>query len=428
MKTIIVHKRHCLKGEFYPPGDKSISHRAIILGSIAQGTTQVTNFCPGDDTLRTIQAFQSLGVEIEGGGTEYTVFGKGLRGLKEPEDVIDAGNSGTTTRLMTGLLSGQHFFSVITGDASLRKRPMKRVTEPLRAMGAQIDGRGDGNYAPLTIRGGKLSPIEYQSPVASAQVKSALLLGGLYTDGITQVTEPALSRDHTERMLKAMGAAIEREGTTVRINGVSSLEAFSLQIPGDISSAAFLVVGATLLPHSHIVVHNVGINPLRTGVLEILKQMGADITITESREQGGEPVADLVVKSSFLKAVEISGDIIPRIIDEIPIVAIAAAGAEGTTVIRDARELRVKETDRITAIVTGLRKFGATVEEFADGMAITGKEDLKGSRVFSYGDHRIAMAFIIAGLIASGETTVEDTESIGTSFPNFTGILDSLVE
>jgi len=305
---------------------------------------------------------------------------------------------------------------------------MKRVTEPLRAMGASIDGRGEGEFAPLAIRGGLLTPIKYQTPVASAQVKSALLLGGLYADGVTQITEPALSRDHTERMLKAMGANIEREGTTVRVKGFPQLEAFSLSIPGDISSAAFFIVGATLLPGSRIIIRNVGVNPLRTGVLKILQQMGADIEIIETKEEGGEPIADLIVNSSSLKSVEIGGDLIPQAIDEIPILAIAAAHAEGTTVIRDAKELRVKETDRIKAIVIGLKKFGVKVEEFNNGMAITGKSKLKGTTVSSYGDHRIAMAFIIAGLTASGETKVEDTKTIATSFPNFMELLESVIE
>jgi 3-phosphoshikimate 1-carboxyvinyltransferase len=427
VKNITVHKKHCLKGEFYPPGDKSISHRAIILGSIAHGKTHVTNFCLGEDTLRTIQAFRSLGIKIEGSETEYTVWGKGLNGLQEPQDVIDAGNSGTTTRLITGLLSGQSFFSVINGDASLRKRPMKRITDPLRAMGAKIDGRGEGDYVPLAIRGGKLTPLEYKTPVASAQVKSALLLGGLYADGVTQVTEPAFSRDHTERMLGAIGASIEKIGTTVRIHGFPNLEAFTLFIPGDISSAAFFIVGATLLTDSRVIIRNVGVNPLRTGILEILKQMGANIEITKIREEGGEPIADLIVKPYPLKAVEIKGDMIPQTIDEIPILAVAAAHAEGTTVIRDAKELRVKETDRINAMATGLKKFGVKVEEFSDGMAITGQPELKGTTVFSYGDHRVAMAFTIAGLTASGETKVEDTASIATSFPNFMESLESLL-
>ncbi|MCD6353274.1 MAG: 3-phosphoshikimate 1-carboxyvinyltransferase [Proteobacteria bacterium] len=428
MKSITVHKKKCLKGEFYPPGDKSISHRTIMLGSIADGKTHLTNFCSGEDTLRTVQAFQSLGIKIERNGTEHTVWGKGLNGLQEPQNIIDAGNSGTTVRLITGLLSGQNFFSAITGDASLRSRPMKRITDPMRAMGAKIDGRGDGNFVPLSIRGGALSPIQYQLPVASAQVKSAILLGGLYADGITEITEPVPSRDHTERMLSSMGATIEREKTTVRIKGSPHLKPFSFRIPGDISSAAFLIVGAILLPGSHIVIRKVGVNLLRTGILEILKQMGANIEVINPEEECGELTADVVVKSSSLKGVNITGDIIPRTIDEIPVVAVAAAHAEGTTIIRNAKELRVKETDRIAAVVKGLKKFGVKVEELSDGMAITGQKELKGASVFSYGDHRIAMAFIIAGLTASEETTVVDTEPIETSFPQFMESLDSLLE
>ena len=428
MESIHVQKKRCLKGEVYPPGDKSISHRAIILGSIAQGNTHLTNFCSGEDTLRTINAFQSLGIKIKGVGTDYTVWGKGLHGLQESQDIINVGNSGTTIRLITGLLSGQSFFSVITGDASLRKRPMKRITIPLRSMGATIDGRDGGDYAPLAIRGGNLTPLDYKTPVASAQVKSALLLGGLYADGVTKITEPAPSRDHTERMLKAMGAAIEREGTTVRVQGFPHLKGFSLCIPGDISSAAFFIVGAAILSGSRIVIRNVGVNPLRTGILKVLGQMGADIEIIETKEAGGENMADLMVKSSPLKAVEIKGELIPQTIDEIPILAVAAAHAEGTTLIRDAKELRVKETDRIKAMASGLEKFGVKVEEFNDGMAITGKQKLKGATVSSCGDHRVAMGLIIAGLTASGETKVTDTACITTSFPNFLETLESLIE
>ena len=426
MQSIIVNKIKWLRGTIYPPGDKSISHRAIIFGSLARGKSKVTNFCPGDDTLNTLKAFQSLGITIEGSRTEYTIWGKGLKGLQEPSDIIDAGNSGTTTRLLTGLLGGQNFFSVITGDASLRKRPMKRVTEPLRAMGAKIDGREGGDCVPLAIRGGNLRSITYHTPVASAQIKSAILLGGLYADGVTEVIEPFLSRDHTERMLKALGAPVETKKTMVRIKGFTELEAFSLFVPGDISSAAFFVVGGAIIPDSEVIIRGVGINPLRTGILDVLKNMGADISIGEIKEEGGEERADIIVKSSLLKGVEVSGDLIPRTIDELPILAVAASQAEGTTIIRDAKELRIKETDRIKTMAEGLRRFGVQVEEFEDGMAITGPQKLKGTRVSSYGDHRVAMAFIIAGLTASGETIVEDTAPIATSFPNFMELLDSL--
>lgn len=426
MQSIIVNKIKRLRGIIYPPGDKSISHRAIIFGSLARGKSKVTNFCPGDDTFNTLKAFQSLGITIEGSRNEYTIWGKGLKGLQEPSDIIDAGNSGTTTRLLTGLLGGQDFFSVITGDASLRKRPMKRVTEPLRAMGAKIDGREGGDCVPLAIRGGNLRSITYNTPVASAQIKSAILLGGLYADGVTEVIEPFLSRDHTERMLKALGAPVETKKNMVRIKGFSELEAFSLFVPGDISSAAFFVVGGAIIPDSEVIIHGVGINPLRTGILDVLKNMGADISIGEIKEEGGEERADIIVKSSLLKGVEVSGDLIPRTIDELPILAVAASQAEGTTIIRDAKELRIKETDRIKTMAEGLRRFGVQVEEFEDGMAITGPQKLKGTRVSSYGDHRVAMAFIIAGLTASGETIVEDTAPIATSFPNFMELLDSL--
>ena len=428
MKSITVQKKNCLKGEFYPPGDKSISHRAIMLASLAEGKTKLTNFCSGEDTLGTVQAFQALGIEIDKNETNCTVFGKGLHGLREPDNILDVGNSGTTVRLMTGLLSGQNFFSTITGYDSLRTRPMKRITDPLRDMGANIDGRGNANFVPLSIRGGALSPIRYELPVASAQVKSALLLAGLYAEGITEITEPLPSRDHTERMLSAMGAKIQKDKTTVRVTGFPKLNPFSLQIPGDISSAAFFIVGATLIPNSNIVIRQAGINPLRTGILEILKQMGANIEIINIKEECGELTADIVVQSASLKGVNIAGEIIPRTIDEIPILAVAAAHADGTTTIRNAKELRVKETDRIAAVVKGLKKFGVKVEELSDGMAITGPNDLQGASVVSYGDHRIAMAFIIAGLTASAQTTVEDTEPIETSFPQFMLSLDSLLE
>jgi len=296
----------------------------------------------------------------------------------------------------------------------------------LRAMGAKIDGREGGDYVPLAIRGGNLRSITYHTPVASAQIKSAILLGGLYADGVTEVIEPVLSRDHTERMLKALGAHVETKNTMVRVEGFSELEAFSLFVPGDISSAAFFVVGGAIIPDSEVTIRDVGINPLRTGILDVLKNMGADIKIGEIKEEGGEKRADIIVKSSLLKAVEISGELIPRTIDELPILTVAASQAEGTTIIRDAKELRVKETDRIKAMAEGLRRFGVQVEEFEDGMAITGPHKLKGARVSSYGDHRVAMAFIIAGLTASGETVVEDTAPIATSFPNFMELLDSL--
>ncbi|MBN2468665.1 MAG: 3-phosphoshikimate 1-carboxyvinyltransferase [Deltaproteobacteria bacterium] len=426
MNTVTVRKKSYLKGEFTPPGDKSVSHRAVMLGSLAQGNTTVTNFCPGDDTLRTVNAFRSLGVIIEGTGTQYTIAGKGLHGLHESSDVIDAGNSGTTARLITGLLSGQDFFTTISGDGSLRSRPMRRVTKPLGEMGAKIDGRAKGDYLPLCIRGTLLSPLKYTLPVPSAQVKSAILLAGLYAEGVTEITEPLPSRDHTERMLAAMGGSVERHGAAIRVQGFPELKPLSFRIPGDVSSAAFLIVAATILPGSEVTIRKVGTNPLRSGILEVLQRMGAQIQIIPSADEGGEPTADIVVTSSSLKGVVINGEVIPRIIDEIPILAVAAAHAEGTTIIRDAKELRVKETDRITAIVEGLKKFGVTAEEFDDGMAITGQENLSGATVPSYGDHRIAMAFIIAGLTASGETTVQDTEVIGISFPQFMETVGSL--
>lgn len=426
VKKSVIERIHHINGALRLPGDKSISHRAVILGALAQGKTRIVNFCTGDDTARTIQALQALGISIEGSGTEFVVWGKGLTGLLEPQDVLYTGNSGTTTRLLTGLLSGQPFFSVLTGDASLRSRPMKRVSSPLRMMGARIDGRGDGNYAPLTIRGGNLSPIEYELPVASAQVKSALLLAGLYADGTSRIIESAATRDHTERMLQAMGASIERKNGTVAINGFPELAPLELYVPGDISSAAFFIVAASIVPGSEIVIYDVGMNPSRTGVLDILRQMGANIGIRQAQEAGGEPRADLVVRSAELHAVTIEGDMIPRAIDELPVLAVAAAYAEGTTIIRNAQELRVKETDRISAMAAGLKAMGADVEEFPDGLSIIGREELEGATVSSCGDHRIAMAFTIAGLGAAGKTTIEDAEAVGISYPEFFNSLRSL--
>lgn len=427
MKKISVSKISSLKGALQLPGDKSISHRAIIFGALGQGQTSVTNFCSGEDTYRTVEAFRSLGIRIDGDDRKYTVHGKGLTGLKEPGNVIDAGNSGTTTRLITGLLSGQHFHTVITGDDSLRSRPMKRVTAPLRTMGARIDGRENGNYVPLAIRGTDLAPLTYDIPVASAQVKSALILAGLYANGTTEITEPIATRDHTERMLAAMGADIDREGKTIRVQGFPKLDPLTVQVPGDISSAAFFMVAATIVPGSEVLLRDVGYNPSRTGVIDILKEMGADIEITNPSLEGGEPKVDVLVRYGKLSAATIAGDMIPRAIDELPILAVAAAYAEGTTTIRDAKELRVKETDRIHAMVCGLRDFGATVEEFEDGMAVTGKEQLQGTTVSSFGDHRIAMALIVAGLAAIGETTVEGSDAIAISYPEFMDSLKSLI-
>ncbi|MFH2012956.1 MAG: 3-phosphoshikimate 1-carboxyvinyltransferase [Pseudomonadota bacterium] len=429
MEKIVVEKRGGLKGELTVPGDKSISHRAVIIGSLARGKTRITGLLRGDDNLRTLNAFRMMGIEIDESKEEQLIInGRGLYGLTEPEDVIDAGNSGTTMRLLTGLLSGQKFFSVITGDRYLRKRPMKRVVEPLSSMGAKIWGRGNGNFAPLVIKGTKLNPIDYTSPITSAQIKSAILLAGLYADGVTKVTELSMSRDHTERMLNFFGADLKKEGNSVSISDGSNMEGKEIEIPGDISSAAFFIVAALVIPNSELLLKRVGVNPSRTGILEVLGKMGGKIQLLNKDEICGEPVADILVKTSQLIGVKIEGDLIPKTIDELPILSVAASAAKGDTVIKDAKELRVKETDRIKAVASELKKFGVEVEEFDDGMRISGKDSLTGCECQSFGDHRIAMSLIIAGLMASGKTVVEDTTCIGTSFPDFKDKLFSLIQ
>ena len=429
MEKTVIERKGGLKGEVTVPGDKSISHRAVIIGSLAKGKTRIIEPSRGDDNLRTLNAFRMMGIEVDEPKVDQLIInGRGLYGLTEPEDVIDAGNSGTTVRLLTGLLTGQRFFSVITGDRYLRKRPMKRVVEPLSSMGAKIWGRENGNFAPLAINGTRLNPIDYVSPIASAQVKSAILLAGLYADGVTKITEPSLSRDHTERMLRFFGANLKRKDNSVSIAGGSNLEGRELEIPGDISSAAFFIVAALVIPNSEVFLKRVGVNPSRTGILEVLKKMGANIQLLNEYETWGEPVADILVKTSRLKGTKIDGDLIPKTIDELPILSLAASVAEGDTVIKDAKELRVKETDRIKAVASELKKFGAEVEEFDDGMRISGKDKLMGCNCQSFGDHRIAMSLIIAGLMASGKTVVEDTSCIGTSFPEFRDKLFSLIQ
>jgi len=429
LEKTVIERKGGLKGEVTVPGDKSISHRAVIIGSLAKGKTRIIEPSRGDDNLRTLNAFRMMGIEVDEPKVDQLIInGRGLYGLTEPEDVIDAGNSGTTVRLLTGLLTGQRFFSVITGDRYLRKRPMKRVVEPLSSMGAKIWGRENGNFAPLAINGTRLNPIDYVSPIASAQVKSAILLAGLYADGVTKITEPSLSRDHTERMLRFFGANLKRKDNSVSIAGGSNLEGRELEIPGDISSAAFFIVAALIIPNSEVFLKRVGVNPSRTGILEVLKKMGANIQLLNEYETWGEPVADILVKTSRLKGTKIDGDLIPKTIDELPILSLAASVAEGDTVIKDAKELRVKETDRIKAVASELKKFGAEVEEFDDGMRISGKDKLMGCNCQSFGDHRIAMSLIIAGLMASGKTVVEDTSCIGTSFPEFRDKLFSLIQ
>lgn len=415
-----------LNGEITIPGDKSISHRAVMFGAIANGTTTIEGFLSGEDCLSTIVCFQKLGVKIEQDEDKVTVYGKGWEGLKEPKEILDVGNSGTTTRLMLGILATRPFHSVIIGDESIAKRPMARVTNPLREMGSSIDGRDHGNYTPLSIRGGKTKGIDFQLKVASAQVKSAILLAGLQSEGTTSVTEPYLSRDHTERMLKAFGVKVVRNGLTTTVAGGQQLVAQHIVVPGDISSAAFFLVAGAIVPNSRIVLKNVGMNPTRTGIIDVLQQMGADLTIFNERMQNDEPVADLIISTSTLKGITIGGAMIPRLIDEIPVIAVLATQAKGTTIIKNAEELKVKETNRIDTVVSELKKLGANIEPTDDGMIIHGKTSLKGGIVDSFGDHRIGMAMAIAGLICESEVTIQNSQAIAVSYPNFFEHLEML--
>jgi len=426
VESITIQPAASVRGEIIVPGDKSISHRSIMLGAIANGITTVRGFLRGEDNLSTMHAFRAMGVEIDDDGETVKITGRGLYGLKEPGDVLDCGNSGTTIRLITGLLSGQSFFSVVTGDQYLRKRPMKRVVEPLTLMGARISGRKGGTLAPLAIDGGPLQGIAYKSPVSSAQIKSSIMLAGLYAAGETSVSEPSLSRDHSERMFKLFGASLVRGDKAVTVQGGVELTGQEVTVPGDISSAAFFIVAALITPDSELLIKNVGVNPSRTGIIDILQSMGGDIQLLDQREVSGEPVADILVRSSRLKGISISGAVVPRAIDEFPAICVAAAVAEGVTVVRDARELRVKETDRITAMAINLRKLGITVTESEDGMDITGSEQLSGGTVDSCGDHRIAMSMSVAALVASGAITVTDTACVATSFPTFFPLLEKV--
>lgn len=413
-----------VRGELTIPGDKSISHRSIMLGSLASGTTRITNFLRGGDNFSTMNAFRAMGVQIDDDGSSITVQGVGLYGLKEPDNLLDCGNSGTTIRLMTGLLAGQNFFSVLTGDQYLRKRPMKRVSDPLRQMGAQIAGRNNGTLAPLAITGSNLSGIRYESKIASAQVKSALMLAGLYADGETIITEPTLSRDHSERMFRYFGADVISSGTTVTVRSGQHFKAGEIIVPGDISSAAFFIVAALIVPGSELLIRNVGINPTRTGILDILTAMGGNIELLNQRNASGEPVADLLVRSSQLTGIEIGGDVVPRAIDEFPAISVAAALAQGTTTIKDAHELRVKETDRIKAMATNLRSIGAgQIDETEDGMIIQGVEQLQGGSINSFGDHRIAMSLAVAALASRNPVQIDDISCVATSFPDFFTLL-----
>ncbi len=408
-----------LRGTLTVPGDKSITHRAIILSALADGEATITNYCPGEDCLHTAAAFQAMGVPIEIAPDRLRVAGKGLWGLREPDSIVDCGNSGTGIRLLAGVLAGQDFFSVLTGDASIRRRPMGRVVGPLREMGAVIAGRRGGELAPLAIAGARLRGIAYSSPIASAQVKSSVLLSGLFAEGTTSVTEPALSRDHTERLFDYLGIPVTRNGLTVSLTGQRAFPAKDITVAGDLSAAAFFLVAASLVSESDVTITGVGVNPTRTGVLEVLQEMGAHIELLNPRVQAGEPVADLRVRSAPLRGVTIGPARIPRTIDEFPILCVAAACAQGETIVSGAEELRVKESDRIATMATELRRLGAAVEERPDGLRIVGGRPLKGAVCQSHGDHRVAMAMMVAGLVAQGEMRVEDTACVATSFPGF---------
>ena len=417
-----------LKGQLAVPGDKSISHRAVMLGSIASGNTEIHHFLQGADCLSTISCFRRMGVEIENRGNMVFVHGKGMRGLSAPSGMLDCGNSGTTMRLMSGILAAQPFPSTLTGDASIQKRPMKRIMEPLTQMGAHILSLRENGCAPLRIKPGKLHGIHYHTPVASAQVKSAILLAGLYGDGPTKVTEPALSRNHTELMLCHFGAEIASEGVTAAVMPAKELYGAKVEVPGDISSAAYFIAAALMVPGSEVLIRNVGVNPTRDGMIRVCQAMGADVTLEHVRGRAAEPMADLLVRHSSLKGVEIGGEIIPALIDELPMIAAMACAAQGTTVIKDAAELKVKESNRIRIMVENLSAMGADIRETEDGMIIEGGRPLHGASVDSHLDHRIAMTFAVTALIADGVTTIKDADCVRISYPGFYQDLSRLLE
>ena len=416
---MLFHKSHPLKGEITVPGDKSISHRGIMLGALANGTTSITNFLKGADCLSTISCFQKMGIEIEETEREILVHGKGLHGLSAPTEILDAGNSGTTTRLISGILAGQNFSCDLTGDASIQKRPMKRIMTPLSMMGADITSVHNNGCAPLHIKGAPLKGISYQSPVASAQVKSCVLFAGLYADGKTSVTEPFLSRNHSELMLSSFGASVQTCGTTATIEPEPVLTAQKVEVPGDISSAAFFIAAGLLIPDSELLIKNVGINPTRDGILRVCKRMGANLELLNTRTQCGEPVADVLVKHSELNGTVIEGDLIPTLIDELPVIAVMAACANGETIIRNAEELKVKESNRLEIIVHHLNEMGCDITGTEDGMIIRGGKPLHGAVLDSYLDHRIAMSFAVAGLVADGETEITNADCVNISYPGF---------
>ena len=412
---MVIQKIKKAIGQIKVPGDKSISHRAVMLGSLANGVTEISGFLKGADCLSTIDCFRKMGIDIDINGENVTVHGNGLRGLKKPDEMLYTGNSGTTTRLLCGILAGQNFDTSITGDASIQKRPMGRVVKPLSMMGAKIENE----YCPLYITGTKLHGIDYKMPVASAQVKTAIILAGLYADGETVIHEIEKSRDHTELMLSAMGADLTVDNLDITVKPINDLTAVNVDVPGDISSAAFFLVLGAIMPNSQITVTNVGINPTRTGIIDVLKDMGADITLENVHTSAGETVADITVRSSSLKGTTVGGDIIPRLIDELPIIAGAAVFADGQTVIKDAQELKVKETNRIRAVVDEFNKCGINITETDDGMIINGGKSIHGADFKTYGDHRMAMSLTVLAQLADGESTLDDSDCACVSYPTF---------
>ncbi len=412
---MVIQKIKKAAGRIKVPGDKSISHRAVMLGSLANGVTEISGFLKGADCLSTIDCFRKMGIDIDINGENVTVHGNGLRGLKKPDEMLYTGNSGTTTRLLCGILAGQNFDTSITGDASIQKRPMGRVVQPLSMMGAKIENE----YCPLYITGTKLHGINYKMPVASAQVKTAIILAGLYADGETVIHEIEKSRDHTELMLSAMGADLTVDNLDITVKPTNDLTAVNVDVPGDISSAAFFLVLGAIMPNSQITVTNVGINPTRTGIIDVLKDMGADITLENVHTSAGETVADITVRSSSLKGTTVGGDIIPRLIDELPIIAVAAVFADGQTVIKDAQELKVKETNRIRAVVDEFNKCGIDITETDDGMIINGGKSIHGADFKTYGDHRMAMSLTVLAQLANGESTLDDSDCACVSYPTF---------
>ena len=424
---MIIKKQTNLKSEITVPGDKSISHRAVMFGSLAEGTTKITHFLEGADCLSTISCFQKMGILIDRNADEVLVHGRGLHGLSAPADILDVGNSGTTTRLISGILAGQSFSSELTGDASIQSRPMKRIMTPLQEMGADITSMNNNGCAPLRINGKPLHGIHYKSPVASAQVKSCVLLAGMYADSVTSVTEPVLSRNHSELMLNYFGANVTSSGTTASIQPEPVLTGREIRVPGDISSAAYFIAAGLLTPGSEILIRNVGINPTRDGLLRVCRDMGADITLLNVK-QDGEPTADLLVRFSSLHGTTVGGTIIPTLIDEIPMIAVMAAFAEGTTVIKDAAELKVKESDRIAVMVENLSAMGADIEGTEDGMIIHGGKPLHGAVIDSHLDHRIAMSFAVAGTFCDGDLDIKGAECVKISYPDFYKDLYSLAD